>query len=571
MNKLKDQKLYEIPDELGKYEEILSRYIWVIMLVLIISDAVIRYLLNQVLLYRDVFYFQCISFFMILCVSIIRMFQIKKQLIKPDLLYSIMKLIDILAITILLHTTYNGLIFVFLIILPIVSICITSGIKASLPYFLFAFAAYAGIWYAASRGGIQSGSLYNNQWVFYIQAVILFFVFFVFLRILNNYNIQFKQNEADNNNLVSQLGMKYAQLEEARLERQEQYDKLVKTNAQLEETNKKLNFSLAEFFTLQQVSQAISSLFDMNELLGFVNDIIIGVMGASTSNIILYRGNRLKVQVSSIHNIKERAILTDNINNPFLRDAIEKGISIIDNNVDPDSYEFTKGRNVKSLLCVPLQIKGTKHGLILVEHNIHEAFGDNNVRLLEIITQQVSIAIDNARLYKQLQDFANTDGLTQVYNRLYFQKCLSEELNQAKKEGYDVSVVLYDIDNFKKFNDTYGHLFGDVVLKSIARLVKNSIRKNDIVARFGGEEFIIMLPHTGAEAAYEKAEELRNSISNLIITDNGNSASVTISMGISAFPKHADTEDLLLRSADVALYQAKGRGKNCVVIAGDMS
>ena len=113
---------------------------------------------------------------------------------------------------------------------------------------------------------------------------------------------------------------------------------------------------------------------------------------------------------------------------------------------------------------------------------------------------------------------------------------------------------MYDIDDFKKFNDTYGHLFGDLVLKSIAGLVKKSIRKNDIVARFGGEEFVIMFPYTNAESAYEKAEALRWKISNLVVTDKEYSASVTVSMGVSSFPEHWIQ---LLIKYDAALYCRK--------------
>ena len=168
----------------------------------------------------------------------------------------------------------------------------------------------------------------------------------------------------------------------------------------------------------------------MNELLKFVNDIILGVMGVATSNIALYNkeGNRLKVQVTNISNARERALLTDNINSPALKECLDKGMTIIDNSVDTNKYSFTKGRNVKSLMCVPLQVKGNTYGLILIEHTITNAFDENSVRLLEVITQQVSIAIENAKLYEKLQDYANTDGLTQVYNRAYFQKRLYEEL-----------------------------------------------------------------------------------------------------------------------------------------------
>lgn len=569
MDKLKTQRQEEAPSGLSKYEIILTKYLWVIILVLIIADACIRSILEATLLYREIFYAQSISFIVMLFISILRMLRIKKKLFKPGLLYSITKLIDILVIIVILNTTYNGFMFSFLMIIPIISLCVTRGLYVSIPYLGFTLVTHIGVGhtYYSLIGKIQPDYMYVHRSVFYIHTVILFIVFYALLKLLGNYNTRFEQNEKDNNNLVSQLGRKYAQLEEAKLEKQEQYDKLVEVNDQLEITNERLNNSLAEFFTLQQISQAISSLFDMDELLSFVNDIIIGVMGASTSNIALYSGDRLKVKLSNIQNLKERAILTDNINNSCLKQAIDHGESIIDNNVNPDNYEFIKGRNVKSLICVPLQIKGKIHGLLLVEHNMPEAFGDRNISILKIITQQVSIAIENARLYEQLQDYANTDGLTQVYNRLFFQKSLKEELIQAQKEGYEVSVILYDIDNFKKFNDTYGHLFGDVVLKSIARLVKESIRKNDIVARFGGEEFVVLLPHTSLEAAYEKAEKLRKGISSLIVCDGEFSASVTVSLGVSSFPKFADTEDLLLKSADIALYKAKNQGKNCVVAA----
>ena len=113
----------------------------------------------------------------------------------------------------------------------------------------------------------------------------------------------------------------------------------------------------------------------------------------------------------------------------MLKDAINEGRTIINNAVDADKYDFTRGRNVKSLLCVPLAVKGKTHGFVLIEHSIPDAFDADNVRLLEIITQQISIAIDNARLYEQLQEYANTDGLTQVHNRIFFKNVCSRTLS----------------------------------------------------------------------------------------------------------------------------------------------
>ena len=145
---------------------------------------------------------------------------------------------------------------------------------------------------------------------------------------------------------------------------------------------------------------------------------------------------------------------------------------------------------------------------------------------------------------------------------------MREELCNAKENGYEVSVIIYDIDNFKDYNDTYGHLFGDEVLKSMATTVKESVRKDDVVARFGGEEFIILFSRTGEDVAYQKAEELRKKLSNITVNckDNIISRPVTVSMGVSTFPKFAENEFELIDSADQALYEAKRRGKNCVVL-----
>lgn len=557
--------------ELNKFEEIITSHLWLIVLLIIISDAYTSSNSGQPVFNRTAFFTQVTLFIIIVAIIAVKKLIIDRRPLKPGLLFTVVKLAEMLLLSMLIITVQYGFIFYFIVFVPVISICASGGFSLSLPYLGFGLATNIAVYSIARQYGMDMGfsSITQSAPEYLIMNVTFFFILLVLFRIIGSCHNQFRQNEQDNQNLVDQLGKKYAQLEEARKEKQEQYDKLKEVNLQLEETNKKLTSSIAEFFTLQQISQAISSIFDMNELLQFVNDIIIGVMGVSTSNIALYSpgANRLKVLVSNISNKKDRAILTDNINTPYLKDAVDRGLSIINNAVNPDDYDFARGRNVRSLLCVPLQIKGKSHGLVLVEHSIPGAFDEDNVRLLEIITQQISIAIDNARLYEQLHELANTDGLTQVYNRVFFQNCLQNELDQALQQGYEVSVILYDIDDFKRFNDTYGHLFGDVVLKKLAHLVRDSIRKDDIVARFGGEEFIILLPHTGKDFACEKAEELRRKISELTIHDKDVTVSVTVSMGVSTFPTLANTELTLLNSADEALYEAKNSGKNCVRVA----
>ncbi|MCX7843019.1 MAG: sensor domain-containing diguanylate cyclase [Clostridia bacterium] len=380
------------------------------------------------------------------------------------------------------------------------------------------------------------------------------------------------KSEEENQKLVKELSEKYDLLAVAQEESKYQYEKLKETNIKLEETNNKLTASIAEFYTLQQISQAISSILDVKELLRFINDVILGVLGVNNTTIVLYdeKRNRLKVHTTNIKDQAELIILKDNINCEILLNALCNSKPILDNFVDPDDYPFVAGREVNSLICVPLTTKTRRFGLVIVEHKYNNAFDDNNVRLLDIIGQQVGIAMENAELYQKMQEMATIDGLTGVYNRLYFTERLKTELENAKKGEYQLSLAIFDIDHFKRFNDTFGHLFGDKVLQSISNTVKASLRSTDILARFGGEEFIILFPYTNLEEAYEKVEILRKKIANTQVKDEYITASVTVSFGISSFPVCAFTEADLISSADDALYQAKAAGRNCAKVANKL-
>ncbi len=561
-----------LPVELKGSEKVIIYFMWAIMLILLLSDAYLEYSVNQVLInYRKII-LQVILYILLVLSSLLKVSKLNNDTLSTTRnFYIFLKLLGILFSCLILGTFRYGFIYYFILVIPIISVCITTDTKEVTPFLLFTLVAQVfSTLIVPILIGTKKPITINGIIIYASFLVTLHLTFVIFFTILGFYSNLNMQREHENQKLVSKLRYKYAQLEESKNEKLEQFDKLKEVNLQLEKANSKLSSSLAELFTLQKISQAISSIFDMNELLKFINDVVIGVMGVTSSSIALYNstGDRLKMQVTSIYDTRERAILSDNINSPALMEATDECRILIDNDVNPNNYDFTKGRNVKSFLCAPLQLKGKTHGLVLIEHSIPNAFDDANVKLLEIITQQVSIAIENARLYEQLHEHANTDGLTQVYNRVYFQTRLREELCNAKENGYEVSVIIYDIDNFKDYNDTYGHLFGDEVLKSMATTVKESVRKDDVVARFGGEEFIILFSRTGEDVAYQKAEELRKKLSNITVNckDNIISRPVTVSMGVSTFPKFAENEFELIDSADQALYEAKRRGKNCVVL-----
>jgi diguanylate cyclase (GGDEF)-like protein len=160
-----------------------------------------------------------------------------------------------------------------------------------------------------------------------------------------------------------------------------------------------------------------------------------------------------------------------------------------------------------------------------------------------------------------------TDNLTYLYNQKYFYNYMDRKINENPEGDTMMSLVMFDIDHFKHINDTYGHLTGDYVLKEVARLIKNSIRKNDVAARYGGEEFTVILPDMNSEDAYIVAERIRESIEQHIFLMNGHKITITISGGVAEYPKVASNVSELVSYADRAMYVgAKFKGRNKVKI-----
>ena len=458
------------------------------------------------------------------------------------------------------------------VMLPIAWISLTEGFRKTIPLVGLAFGSQV-LFQGLSLLPVMRhlGILQETDLsLLLIRLLLQYTLFLVLFGLLGKAQLRYARSEQDNRLLVERLGDKYVQLEEARREMQVQYDRLRSANEQTEDSNRKLTASLAEFFTVQQISQAISSIFDMNELLKFVNDVIIGVMGVSNATIAMRntQTDRMKVLVSSIIDKRELAVFTDYVNHDIRNGALSTTAAVLDNTVTPEEYRFVQGRDVRSIVSVPLVAKGQPLGIVLVEQTIADAFSHETVRLLEIIAQQISIAIDNARLYQQMQEMATVDGLTGAFNRIHFQNSLTDLFHQAQESEGELALVMFDIDHFKRFNDTHGHQFGDLVLKTLSAYVRAHLRKTDLFARYGGEEFVILMPHTVLRQAYEKAEELRQGIQTLLVSDQRVTASVTVSMGVSAFPQVSGNEISLIKHADDALYEAKNAGRNLVRMAG---
>lgn len=174
---------------------------------------------------------------------------------------------------------------------------------------------------------------------------------------------------------------------------------------------------------------------------------------------------------------------------------------------------------------------------------------------------------ENNRLQEALHEQAIRDPLTTLFNRRYLDETLDREIARAMREGYPVTILMIDIDHFKRLNDTYGHLAGDEMLKAIADLLRHTARQEDIVCRFGGEEFSVILPHMPLEIGATRANELRKTFAAMKVRFGEFELSTTLSAGIAAFPVHGKTRDTLIDTADQALYRAKELGRNRVEVA----
>jgi diguanylate cyclase (GGDEF)-like protein len=495
----------------------------------------------------------------------------KKGLYENKRVYYIEKAQFLIMLILIINFSDIGPWFYVGILLPIMTTSLVKGPRSGFLLFAGSLTVHLSVFIinrvpAVIRGAIP-GTDFRIGIVIIAVQYLMYFIITTFSGQMYNFGIEY---EIQNKSIIEQFEERCMKLEASRDEMMKQYEKIVSNSGILEESNKKLSKSIAEFYTLHQISQAIGSVLDVKELLKRLNDIILGVMGVSCSTIILYDSGieRLKVHTTNISNINELATVTDNINNGVLTEALNEGYNILENNVDCSKYAFTHGRDIKSLICIPLITGTRKYGLVLVEHKFEKAFDADSVRFLSIIAQQVGIVMENAELYYKMRELARRDGLTDVYNRQYFQEILEDEFKNAKRENYPLSLAIFDIDYFKKFNDLYGHMFGDKVLISIIKTIKPILRKNDIIARYGGEEFIILFPRTNLNEAYEKVETLRQIISSHVVEESGVSVSITASFGISSFDECALTEKDLIRTADDALYEAKSAGRNCVVMAG---
>jgi diguanylate cyclase (GGDEF)-like protein len=232
----------------------------------------------------------------------------------------------------------------------------------------------------------------------------------------------------------------------------------------------------------------------------------------------------------------------------------------IERNLSPAKDSIRLFKESTSQMSIPLISFGQTLGLLMLHSSEPDAFHEAELQSLESVADICANSIQNAHYVERVKQLAYLDGLTGIFNRRFFELRISEELERARRYGTGMAVVMVDIDQFKKLNDEFGHLLGDEVLRQVSSLFHQQLRKMDVVCRYGGEEFAILLSQTTAEQATAVAEKLRRIVENWQFP--GVPRTVTISAGVASYPAHGKTRDELVRAADNGLYSAKQSGRN---------
>ncbi len=216
------------------------------------------------------------------------------------------------------------------------------------------------------------------------------------------------------------------------------------------------------------------------------------------------------------------------------------------------------------VVIMPILYENVSIGVLLLSKNV--LFTEEDIRKLEIFGMSLSIALSNTLAHERLQVLASKDPLTDIYNRRFGSQRLHEEYSRAVRGEYPLGIIMLDIDHFKDVNDSYGHMTGDRVLIHIATLIKKNIREEDILIRYGGEEFLCILPGADRDTTQIIAERMRKKIMENVFKLNDNHIQITISGGISSYPETlATSPEILINEADKALYRAKNLGRNNIV------
>ncbi len=344
--------------------------------------------------------------------------------------------------------------------------------------------------------------------------------------------------------------------------------------------------------TLNRVMRLLSSTLDLSKVLDMILHEIQQVIPYDSASVWQCRDNTLEIIAAHGFPNSEDLIGTtfnlsskDNPNTKVIRSRsplIEGDLSSTYKTPGEGAQPRYKNRG---WMGVPMIIGDRVTGMLAFDKNVPNFYTQEQSQFALAFAAQAAIAIENARLYsdaqkelverieaedkllklqKELEEQAIRDSLTGLYNRRFLDETLSRELSRAERDKYSVSVVMLDLDHFKMFNDTYGHDVGDMMLKQLGKLLSSQVRAGDIACRYGGEEFVVVMPKASLSVAKQRANDWRQKFATQVLIHQGEVLNATLSAGVAVFPLHGTSSEEIIRKADQAMYSAKAAGRNLV-------
>ena len=349
-------------------------------------------------------------------------------------------------------------------------------------------------------------------------------------------------------------------------------EQISRLNHVLVETNRQLQKKIYDLRSIFEVSYKVMGQLEFEHLVKDALINLLGIFTAKTAMLLLVdQENPDHFKIIGVKGVHSKNIyeFTLNRNDKIVHymDLVKRAFQI--RNVAPEFADIVpRLKHFEIEVLSPLYQNEELIGLIGLGANFKdEEYTQDQLDTLGILSNMLAVAISNATMYENIRQMSYTDAMTGLHNYRYFELRLKEEIARARREGTHISLLIFDVDYFKNYNDTLGHPAGDEVLRKVGKILQSSVRDNDIVARYGGEEFAIILSGAEKNGAVKLAERIREKVEEAAfykeeIQPNNK---LTISLGVATFPDDALNEVELVHNADKALYQAKNAGRNKVV------
>jgi diguanylate cyclase (GGDEF)-like protein len=314
---------------------------------------------------------------------------------------------------------------------------------------------------------------------------------------------------------------------------------------------------------INTIAQQMTIVLDLEELLAKVCSLIGQAFEVDHVSVLLREDKDLVLRA---HQGKLTALVPDQGRipaeiGPWNRILMGSKV-MIENDLKPRGSSSGLFQETRSRMGIALVSFGQTLGVLVLDSARENAFDSGFQQTLESLADICATAIQNAQHVERVRQLAYLDGLTGIFNRRFFEMRITEEIERAKRFESNLAVIMVDIDQFKRLNDEFGHLLGDEVLRQVSSIFSEHLRKIDVVCRYGGEEFAILLPETNSHNAVQVADKLRRFVERWDFP--GVPRPVTISAGAATFPEHGSVRDELVKAADAGLYAAKQAGRNCV-------